>query len=57
MAERWLNFARQGLRMAGLALPGGLSEGMPDRRDAEEALVIAAKVLNRITDRLSSATR
>ena len=37
-AQKWLDFAREDLHMAKLAMPGSLAVGMPDQADAEETL-------------------
>ena len=55
LAERWLSFARDDLRVAELvldaciyhhALPGTLPDGLPERAEAEKAIVLARAVLN-----------
>jgi len=39
------------------ALPGSLPEGLPDAQDAQEALIIARKVLTQVKQLLQEVTR
>ena len=52
-ADRWLEFARQDLRVAELAMSeGSLEDGLPDKEEAQEASDLAKKVLENIGAKL-----